>query len=129
VRLLLDTHVWLWLQTSPERFGETTLALLADTGNELLLSAASCWEIAIKYSLGKLSLPAPPSEYVPSRMERSGTTALPVLAMHALRVADLPRHHRDPFDRLLVVQAQQERVPIVTSDDVFRRYDVELIDA
>ena len=127
MRLLLDTHAWLWLQVSPERFGEATLAQLADTSNELLLSAASCWEMAIKYALGKLALPAPPSEYVPSRMERTGTTALPVLPIHALRVSELPRHHRDPFDRLLIAQAQHERVALVTADDVFRAYDVELL--
>ena len=127
MRLLLDTHVWLWLQVSPERFSGTTLDLLADTSNELWLSAASCWEMAIKYALGKLPLPAPPSEYVPSRMERSGTTALPVLPIHALMVAGLPSHHRDPFDRLLVAQAQHERVSLVTSDAVFRSYDIDIV--
>jgi len=129
MRLLLDTHAWLWLQVSPERFSKTTLALLADSSNELWLSAASCWEIAIKYALGRLPLPAPPTEYVPSRMARTGTTALPVLAPHALRVADLPLHHRDPFDRLLVAQAQHERVALVTSDAAFRAYDVEIVEA
>ena len=127
MRLLLDTHVWLWLQVSPERFSKTTLDLLADTRNELWLSTASCWEMAIKYALGSLPLPAPPSEYVPSRMERTGTTALPLLPIHALMVADLPPHHRDPFDRLLVVQAQHERVSLVTAGPAFRSYDVDII--
>jgi PIN domain nuclease of toxin-antitoxin system len=129
MRLLLDTHAWLWLQVSPQRFSEATLELLSDVRNELLLSAASCWEIALKYALGKLLLPLPPAQYVPSRMERSGTTALPIIAAHALRVADLPAHHRDPFDRLLVAQAQHERVSLVTADDAFVPYDVELIRA
>jgi len=127
MRLLLDTHVWLWLQVGPERFSETTLDLLADTSNELWLSAASCWEMAVKYALGKLPLPAPPSEYVPSRMGRTGTTPLPVLPVHALRVADLPPHHRDPIDRILVAQAQHERVSLVTADPAFRSYDVDII--
>jgi PIN domain nuclease of toxin-antitoxin system len=126
MRLLLDTHVWLWLQVSPERLSEDMLALLADVRNEILLSAASCWEIAIKYGLGKIALPAAPSVYVPSRMVESGTLPLTVLPVHALRVAELPPHHRDPFDRLLVAQAQHERLPLVSADPALRPYDVEL---
>lgn len=124
MRLLLDTHCWLWLQVSPERFSSATLAVLSDTRNELLLSAASAWEIAIKYAIGKLPLPAPPEEYVPSRMLASGTSALPILPIHALRVASLPLRHRDPFDRLLVAQAQHEKLALVTADEVFRAYEV-----
>jgi PIN domain nuclease of toxin-antitoxin system len=122
----LDTHCWLWLQVAPERFSPDTLALLADTRNELLLSAASTWEIAIKYSLGKLPLPAAPAEYVPSRMFSSGTSALPILPIHTLRVAQLPLHHRDPFDRLLVAQAQHEALTLVSADEAFQSYEVSL---
>ncbi len=124
MRLLLDTHVWLWLQTEPDRLGPTTLGMLADTGNELLLSAASSWEIAIKYGLGKLALPEPPTVYVPERMRRSGVGALPVSHPHTLAVAALPPHHRDPFDRLLVAQANLENLTFVTADPAFGRYDV-----
>jgi len=85
---LLDTHVWLWLQTTPERLPDHVRELLADPANTLLLSAASSWEIAIKYRLGKLPLPQPPAEYVPDRMRLSGVTSLPIEHMHALRVAD-----------------------------------------
>jgi PIN domain nuclease of toxin-antitoxin system len=99
---------------------------LSDSANELFLSAASAWEIAIKYALGKLALPAPPASYVPSRMKSSGTSGLPIEHVHALHVASLPDHHRDPFDRLLIAQAQVERIPIVSSDEQFARYDVEL---
>lgn len=126
MRILLDTHCWLWLQVSPERLSPATLASLADTRNELLLSAASAWEIAVKCQLGKLSLPAPPEDYVPSRMLASGTAALPVLHVHALRVASLPMHHRDPFDRLIIAQALHERIPVVTADPAFAAYGVEL---
>jgi PIN domain nuclease of toxin-antitoxin system len=126
MRVLLDTHVWLWLQVSPERLSNGMLAFLADTQNEILLSAASCWEIAIKYALGKIALPAVPSVYVPSRMAQSGTSPLPVLPAHALRVAELPPHHRDPFDRLLIAQAQHERMPFVSGDPAFKPYEVEL---
>lgn len=124
MRFLLDTHCWLWLQVSPARFSAETLEMLSDVRNELLLSAASAWEIAIKHALGKLPLPAAPEDYVPSRMLASGTTALPVLPIHALRVASLPPHHRDPFDRLLVSQAQHEKLTLVTADDAFNAYDV-----
>jgi PIN domain nuclease of toxin-antitoxin system len=94
-----------------------------------LLSAASGWEIAIKYRLGKLALPEPPRSYVPDRMRRSGTTSLAVEHDHVLRVAELPDHHRDPFDRLLVAQAQALDIPIVTADQQISAYDVETMRA
>jgi PIN domain nuclease of toxin-antitoxin system len=124
---LLDTHVWLWLQTTPERLGDDVGELLADRTNTLLLSAASGWEIAIKYRLGKLPLPEPPAEYVPGRMRLSGVTSLPIEHAHALRVADLPDHHNDPFDRLLIAQAQELTIPIVTADRQMSAYSVDLI--
>ena len=126
---VLDTHVWLWLQSTPERLRDKVVDLLADRANTLLLSAASSWEIAIKYRLGKLPLPEPPAEYVPERMRLSGVTALPVEHAHALRVADLPEHHGDPFDRLIIAQAQLLNVPIVTADGQFGAYEVETIPA
>jgi PIN domain nuclease of toxin-antitoxin system len=126
-RYLLDTHVWLWLQTTPERLGDEVGELLADRTNTLLLSAASGWEIAIKYRLGKLPLPEPPGEYVPDRMRRSGVTPLPIEHAHALRVAELPDHHNDPFDRLLVAQAQELAIPIVTADHQLAAYSVNLV--
>jgi len=129
VKLLLDTQCWLWMQVAPERFSTETLALVQDDANELLLSVASCWEIAIKYALGKLPLPAPPEQYVPDRMRSSGVDALAVRVEHALRVANLPLHHRDPFDRLLVAQAQIERVPLLTADPRLALYDVNLLPA
>lgn len=127
MRYLLDTGIWLSLQVEPGRIASSTRMLLADRANELLLSAASGWEIAIKYRLGKLPLPEPPVDYVPNRMRRSGTTPLAVEHAHVLRVAQLPDHHRDPFDRLLVVQAQALGMPIVTSDRQLTAYDVEVI--
>jgi PIN domain nuclease of toxin-antitoxin system len=127
MRLLLDTQVWLWLQSEPERVIPSVRDALADPQNELLLSAASAWEIAIKHGLGKLPLPLPPEQYVPARMELSDTASLPVSAAHALRVASLPVHHRDPFDRLLLAQAQLERISLVTADRQLAPYDVELI--
>lgn len=126
MRILLDTHAWLWLQTTPERLSQHSLDLLADPANDLFLSAASAWEIAIKYALQKLPLPEPPAVYVPSRLGVSGISPLPVEHRHALHVASLPHHHRDPFDRLLVAQSQLEGIPVMTSDSAFAPYGIEI---
>jgi PIN domain nuclease of toxin-antitoxin system len=126
VKFLIDTHCWLWLQASPERMSPEMLSLLENPINDLFLSAASSWEIAIKFALGKLPLPEPPGRYVPRRMMASGSRGLAVEHAHALRVAELPAHHRDPFDRLLVAQAQIEKLVLVTVDRHFERYDVDL---
>ena len=129
MRVLLDTQCWLWMAARPDRLSPRSRDLVEQTRTELFLSAASAWEIAIKHALGKLSLPEAPGRYVPAGAERLGTLQLPIELSHALRVATLPPHHRDPFDRLLIAQAQIERVPILTADPVFRRYDVDVIDA
>jgi PIN domain nuclease of toxin-antitoxin system len=129
MNLLLDTHVWVWSLSFPERLSTEARNLLSSSRNVVYLSAASAWELAIKSSLGKIDLPEPVESYVPSRMARQGLTALPVTHAHALRVAALPPHHRDPFDRLLVAQALVERLPILTADAAFDRYDVEVIRA
>ncbi len=124
--LLLDTHVFLWLLTTPERLGEQ-LSALEDPGTELLLSAASSWEIAIKYSLGRLPLPEEPGRYVPDRMRAIGVSPLRIEHGHALAVAALPPLHRDPFDRLLVAQAQALDVPLVTADPLVVRYPASTV--
>lgn len=129
MKILLDTQAFLWMQSEPERFRPRTRVLLEDPDTELFLSAASSWEIAIKFELGRLELPAPPEEYVPSRMEASQTLALGVQHLHALRTASLPAHHRDPFDRLLIGQAIVEGMPLLTADRQLSKYDVELIRA
>jgi PIN domain nuclease of toxin-antitoxin system len=129
LKLLLDTHVWLWMQTTPTRIAPDVLELIADTRNTVWLSSASAWEIAIKYAMGRLPLPVPPSDYVPSRMARSGTSGLTVEHRHALHVAGLPPHHRDPFDRLLVAQAQLEGAVLVTADSQLDAYDVQRLNA
>ena len=116
------------MQTTPERFSPASLALLEDPATELLFSAASSWEIIIKWSVGKLSLPMKPREYVLSRMERQATYGLPIHHRHALRVGSLPLHHRDPFDRILLAQAVCEHLPLLTADRRLAAYDnVELL--
>lgn len=129
MKILLDTQVWLWMLAAPERLSAPSRALLASAENELLFSAASAWEIAIKHGLGRLQLPGAPAEVVPELMGRSGVTPLPVFHHHALRVAALPPRHQDPFDRLLVAQAQLEGVPILTADKILGLYEVNVIEA
>jgi PIN domain nuclease of toxin-antitoxin system len=129
MRALLDTQCWLWLVGDPARLSSRARRLLQDPANELLFSAASAWEIAIKHAIGKLELPDDPAEVIPEWMVRSAVTPLPVLHSHALHVASLPLYHADPFDRLLIAQAQLEDVPVLTADAAFRDYEVEVIAA
>jgi len=124
---LLDTHVFLWMLTTPQRLGEAALAVIERADSVLALSAASAWEIAIKSGLGRLSLPEPATTYVPASMRRSAVTPLPVTVEHALGVATLPRHHGDPFDRLLVSQAQVDGLTLITADPQLTAYDVPLL--
>ena len=127
MRILLDTHVFLWWFLQPKRLSENARGLLGDPDNDLLVSAASSLEIAIKSALGKLELPEPPARYVSSRLRTPGITPLPVEHGHALRVAELPLHHRDPFDRLLIAQAQLEDATLATGDHWFLSYDVDVL--
>ena len=126
MKILIDTHAFLWLHTEPERLGEH-LSTLEDRRNELLFSAASSWEIAIKNGLGRLFLPEPPQRYVPARMRTIGAQALPIEHTHVLAVAALEPLHRDPFDRLLVAQAGLLDVPILTADEILARYPVRTL--
>jgi PIN domain nuclease of toxin-antitoxin system len=128
VRILLDTQVWLWMLADPGRLSETGRMTLTDPSTELLLSAASTWEIAIKVGLGKLRLPGPAARVIPVMMKDSGVEPLAVLHSHSLAVADLPPHHRDPFDRLLVAQARLEGIPIMTADSALTSYDVQILE-
>jgi PIN domain nuclease of toxin-antitoxin system len=119
--VLLDTHVFLWLQTEPERLGEQ-LALVSDPETELLVSAACSWEIAIKHALGRLPLPEPPATYVPERIRAIGAYPLAIEHAHALGAAALPPLHRDPFDRILVAQSLALDAPVLTADTALAAY-------
>lgn len=127
MRFLLDTHVWLWLLVAPKRISDDVRGFLAEPENDLLLSAASSWETAIKWRLGKLPLPEPPSQFIPPRLVRDGIEPLSIQHHHAQAVAELPDLHKDPFDRLLVAQARIEKPTLVTADPKLADYDVELI--
>lgn len=126
MRLLLDTHVFLWANTEPERLGEH-LALVEDPRTELLVSAAVSWEIAIKYRLGRLPLPQEPERYVPTRLRALKAETVAIEHSHALAVAGLPLLHRDPFDQLLVAQAGALDAPILTADPSVARYRVQTL--
>ena len=127
MRFLIDTHCWLWAVGGPERLRPAAREAIESRENTVLFSAVSALEIAIKVSIGKLRVPNPPAEFVISYVDALSMTSLPVYQTHALHVAELPRHHRDPFDRLLVAQSQIENVPLMTADAAFAAYDLELI--
>ncbi len=126
MRLLLDTNALIWSRSAPQRLGSARGAI-EDAANELLVSTVAAWEIAIKWSIGRLELPAPPAFYVPDRVRALGGMMVPITADHALGVATLPLLHRDPFDRLLVSQAQRLGATLVTSDAILAEYDVETL--
>ncbi len=124
MRFLLDTHVWLWWTAGSSRIGGHTRQLFDDPSNELMLSAASAWEIAIKYRLGRLALPASPEIFIASQIARQSVCTVDVTIAHATATADLPLHHGDPFDRILVAQARCEALTLVTADKAMTPYAV-----
>ncbi len=129
MRLLLDTHAFLWAVAKPSALGGAAVAAITSAENDVYLSAVVAWEIAIKYRLGKLALPMPPETYVVTRMRVMRFQELPVSLQHAAAVATLAGHHEDPFDRLLIAQAQIESMTLVTADPNVLKYAVNLLDA
>jgi PIN domain nuclease of toxin-antitoxin system len=127
VKLLLDTQCWLWWFSQPEKLNQETIELIASEKTEIWFSVASVWEIGIKVAIGKLQLPEPVDDYISSGMSQLGTRSLEITASHALRAASLPLHHRDPFDRMLIAQAQIENMTIMSADSMFNQYQVSLI--
>ena len=126
MRLLVDTHAFLWFMAGDARLSAAARRALEADDSEWWLSAASVWELSIKSSLKRLVLPAPAAEYVAEKIQ-AGLRVLSVEWVHAAVVERLPFHHRDPFDRLLVAQAQTERLAVVTGDSVFLRYGVRVV--
>jgi PIN domain nuclease of toxin-antitoxin system len=127
MKYLLDTHTFLWWITDDDSLSNRAREIIRDGRNELFLSAASGWEIAIKAGIGRLDLQGEPEKLIPEQMLLNEIQGLPVQMSHALHVHALPEHHRDPFDRMLVAQCQLEEMPIITSDPQIAEYEIEVV--
>ncbi len=127
MRALLDTHAFLWWVIDSPELSQSARSVMGDSTNELYLSAASGWEIAIKTKLGRLEIVGDPEKLIPEQMVLNAISGLPVQMSHALHVFQLPDLHRDPFDRILIAQARLEEIPIITRDSAISQYDVETI--
>ena len=125
MRILLDTHAFLWLISDHENASEVAKSHFVDPGNQLYLSAVSSFEIAVKYSLGKLELTSPPELFVPNRLKANALIPLEITVEQTLVLANLPFHHRDPFDRILVSQAIVENLDLISGDQIFDLYLAE----
>ena len=127
MNLLLDTHVFIWLDAEPEKLSNTASALIEDRTNQLFLSVASIWEMQIKHRLGKLGLRDALTFLLQDQQEKNDLQILPILLPHTLSLDLLPSIHRDPFDRLLMAQALYERFTLLSHDEVFKRYPVPVM--
>lgn len=127
MRALLDTNSFLWFISGSDRLSIDAKTVIADLQNQLVLSTASLWEIAIKVSLKKLALRQPYGQLIPQQLEENDIAVLPIELNHLRKIIDLPFHHRDPFDRLIVAQALAEGLPVISSDAAFSRYAVGII--
>ena len=124
MRILLDTCAFLWLVTDDPQASELSKEIFLNDDNELFLSAVTGFEIAVKYSLGKLRLTEAPKEFIANRIQANVLTELPVSMTHALILQNLPLHHKDPFDRLLVAQAMVNQIPLLSADQQLSAYDI-----
>jgi PIN domain nuclease of toxin-antitoxin system len=127
MKVLLDTHTFLWWNTEDPTLSARAKEIIADGENEVFISAASVWEIVIKTTRGRLILPEPPAQYISSRLRLNHFSPLPVQISHVVHVYELPLLHSDPFDRLLIAQSRLEAMPLVTMDEAIRRYDLNII--
>lgn len=127
MNILLDTHAWLWMMLEPKKIGAKTRRILGET-HSFALSLASVWELAIKHAAGRLDLPEPPLEYVRSRTHADGIRLVPIQMEHACAAASLPRHHGDPFDRMLAAQTKLEKLVLMSHDGVFAKYGIKVLD-
>ena len=127
MKLLLDTHAFIWWDSEPQKLSAQVLALFQESSNQLLLSTASVWEMQIKLQLGKLQLERPLAELIAGQQEKNGIELLPVQLEHILALQTLPTHHKDPFDRLLIAQANIEDAVLVTADPIFAKYPVKIL--
>ena len=129
MKVLLDTHVWLWMWGEPEHLRNEAREVLEDPATELHVSAVTVWEIATKAAAGRLRLPKSPDAWLTDPRHRRDVTEVPITFAHAIRAGSLPPHHRDPFDRMLVAQAQSEGLVLVSADRQLEAYEVERLPA
>lgn len=127
MRALLDTHSYLWFVGGDARLSAPARQTIEDLANEIFISPASLWEIAINVSLGKLSLGGPYEQFIPAELQRQKIAVVPIEVAHLAVVAQLPLHHRDPFDRLIIAQALTEGMPVISVDEAFDTYGVPRI--
>jgi len=127
MKLLLDTHVFIWWDSDPAKLSKKALALCSDPGNTLLLSVASAWEMQIKMQLGKMKLAFPLQDIIREQQKDNGLQIIPVELAHVLALQSLPAHHKDPFDRLLIAQARAESAVLVSKDKAFSKYQIDLV--
>ncbi|MBI2844782.1 MAG: type II toxin-antitoxin system VapC family toxin [Armatimonadetes bacterium] len=127
MRALLDTHAFLWWIADDPNISDRARKVISDNDNQIYVSAASGWEIAIKAQIGRLTVPEQPERFILEQMAINAFISLPVRMEHALRVYSLPMHHRDPFDRILIAQSQVERLPILTADSALSEYSVDIV--
>ena len=127
MKFLLDTHTFLWWITDDTQLSEHSKEIIGDSDNQVFLSAASGWEIAIKSRIGRLKLPRRIGGFISEQMSENAISNLSITMSHALQVSELPDHHRDPFDRLLISQSQIENMPILSVDPLIRKYNVQVV--
>ncbi len=126
MKLLLDTHIFLWWITDDPQLSVNARELIGDGHNALYWSAASSWEVSIKYALGRMPLPEAPEQFLPAEIEKNRIESLPIIDVHAFEAGQLPQHHRDPFDRMLIAQALVESFALLSNDRQLNHYDVEI---
>ncbi len=127
MKLLLDTHTFIWWSNEPTRLSENALIACQDNNNTLILSVVSVWEMEIKMQLGKLKISRPMEEWIKSQQQTNGLQVLPVELTHVLNLGSLPLHHKDPFDRLLIAQAVVEGATLVSVDPIFSNYSANVL--
>ena len=127
MKLLLDTHTFLWWDSEPDKISRSTLDLLENEENSLILSVVSIWEIQIKNQLGKLQINSALADLIQNQIQTNEVEIFPLTLLYVLNLSSLPMHRKDPFDRILIAQANTENAALVSNDSIFKRYPVQLV--
>ena len=127
MKVLLDTHTFLWWITDDPKLSLRVRGIISDGENEIFISAVTGWEISIKAQIGRLKLPDEPQRFILEQLKINGMKSLPIEMRHALHVSTLPAYHQDPFDRILIAQAQMEDLPVLSADPEIGKYEVTII--